>query len=54
VIGSGTLSEGDGAAEGQPCHAERSEASQGPARQTFAVAQGDTMRKFRSMLIGMH
>ena len=44
VRASGTLSNGDGADDGQHCHAERSEASLCPARQTFAAAQGDTER----------
>ena len=41
VRASGTLSDGDGAAGGQHCHAERSEASRGPSRQTLRFAQGD-------------
>jgi hypothetical protein len=41
AIASGTLSDGDGAAGGQHYHAERSEASPRPARQTFRFAQGD-------------
>ncbi len=35
------LSDGDGAAEGQPCHAERSEASRRPSRQILRFAQDD-------------
>ena len=41
VRASGTLSDGDGAPGGQHGHAERSEASRRPARQTLRYAQGD-------------
>ena len=50
----------DGVAGGQPCHAERSEASRCPARETLRGvyperqrrAQGDNVRHLRLMLIG--
>jgi hypothetical protein len=52
VRASGRLSDSDGAAAGQPCHTERSEASRSPARQTLCAAKGDTVRHLRLMLIG--
>src|SRR2546425_8888282 len=42
VIANRTHSAGEGAAAGQPCHAERSEASRGPPSETLRCAQGDT------------
>jgi hypothetical protein len=46
---------GDGAIGGQYCHAECSEASRDPSKQTLRFAQGDTIRNLQLRLIGdMH
>jgi len=41
---SGTLSNGDGVADGQPCHPERSEASPCPARQALRGVYPESIR----------